>query len=298
MIVMKNEIENRGYCVYVHTNKINGKKYVGQTSMGIEKRWGKNGVGYLGKINGKYRQTLFARAILKYGWDNFQHEVIENNLTKEDADSLEKSLIKKLNTTNSKYGYNCKEGGSNGKHSEESKRKMSETHKKIKVSEETRMKISESNKGRIVTEETRKKISKALSGENNPMYGRQLSEEHRKKISYANKGRVPSDEERRKMSEAAKGENNHFYGRHHSEETKRKMSESRMGKLIGAKHSSSIRVVQYDLQGCLLKIWDCIRDAERELMISKGNISKCCRGKTKTAGGFIWKYYDETNEVA
>jgi hypothetical protein len=58
-----------GY-IYKHTNRIDGKVYIGQTIQKPEIRWGKCGVNYSG-------QRLFYRAILKYGWDNFDHEVLE-----------------------------------------------------------------------------------------------------------------------------------------------------------------------------------------------------------------------------
>ena len=75
---MKNT-NDKTYCVYAHINKINGKIYIGQTCLNIEQRWGKNGEGYLIKKSGKYCQPLFAYAILKYGWNNFEHINIKMN---------------------------------------------------------------------------------------------------------------------------------------------------------------------------------------------------------------------------
>ena len=68
-----------------------------------------------------------ARAILAHGWDGFTHEVVADNLNKEEADKLEKELIEKYDTTNPKFGYNIREGGSHGKLSEESIEKMRKT---------------------------------------------------------------------------------------------------------------------------------------------------------------------------
>jgi hypothetical protein len=78
------------------------------------------------------------------------------------------------------------------------------------------------------SEETRRKISDSKKGENNPNYGKTTSEETRKRISEAKKNM--SDETRRKISEANKGEKNHMYGKTASEETKRKMSDVMIGK--------------------------------------------------------------------
>ena len=56
-------------------------------------------------------------------------------------------------------------------------------------------------------------------------------------------------------------------------------------------YGNGTKVMQYDLNDNLIKIWNCIADAKRELKIN--HISSCCRGERKTAGGFKWKYYKE-----
>lgn len=109
---------NEQYCVYYHRNKINGKRYIGQTVFQEDpnKRW------MCGK--GYKESPHFDNAIQKYGWDAFDHFVIQGNLTKEEADELEILNISFYNTTDPKYGYNLRTGGSRGKHSEETKQKM------------------------------------------------------------------------------------------------------------------------------------------------------------------------------
>jgi predicted GIY-YIG superfamily endonuclease len=78
---------DKTYCVYKHTNKFNGKVYIGITSQQPEKRW-KNGYGYEGN-------EYFYRAIQKYGWnDGFDHEIIVSGITKEAACAIEIELIK------------------------------------------------------------------------------------------------------------------------------------------------------------------------------------------------------------
>ena len=108
------------YSVYAHINKINGKIYIGQTSVEPTDRW-KNGNAYK---NSRY----FWNAIQKYGWDNFEHTVLFNDLTQEEADYFEELLIKKFNTTERDKGYNLKLGGVHAKYSDESKRLISEHH--------------------------------------------------------------------------------------------------------------------------------------------------------------------------
>ena len=61
----------------------------------------------------------------------------------------------------------------------------------------------------------------------------------------------------------------------------------------GEKHHLSKKVNQYDLSGNLIKEWGCFRDIQRELGFPHSNISSCCRGKQKTAYGYIWKYEEK-----
>lgn len=100
-------IKIESYKIYVHINKINGKLYFGQTKRNdVNLRFGKNGIQYK-------KCPYFWNAIQKYGWDNFEHIVIFENLSKEMADIIEKELIKKYDTTNYNLGYNLSEGGGN-----------------------------------------------------------------------------------------------------------------------------------------------------------------------------------------
>lgn len=92
----------RKYTVYKHTNKSNGKVYVGITKQAVERRW-QNGHGYAG--------TYFWNAIKKYGWDGFEHEVLFTGLTKEAACDMERFLIKYYQSNNREYGYNVSIGG-------------------------------------------------------------------------------------------------------------------------------------------------------------------------------------------
>lgn len=89
------------YSVYKHTNKKNGKSYVGITSMAPKDRWS-NGHGYR-------QQKKFYNAIVKYGWDGFTHEILATCKDKETAYELEIALIKKYDCVDN--GYNVSDGG-------------------------------------------------------------------------------------------------------------------------------------------------------------------------------------------
>ena len=59
---------------------------------------------------------------------------------------------------------------------------------------------------------------------------------------------------------------------------------------FGKQHPNSKKIIQYTLQHKFIKEWDCARDITNEIGICYKNISSCCRGKSKTAGGFIFKF--------
>lgn len=93
------------YVVYAHVNKINGKVYVGQTKkQPPELRWGKQGKGYVSSSH-------FYHAIQQYGWDNFQHIILKERLTSEEADKWEQYYIQYYKSDNPQYGYNLRSGG-------------------------------------------------------------------------------------------------------------------------------------------------------------------------------------------
>ena len=210
------------WTVYCH-NTPSGKRYIGITSQKPEKRW-HNGRGY--------KNTLFGRAIEKYGWENIKHEILDTELDEFTAKCLEEYYIFSYQTyigfKDDCKGYNLTIGGDGQvgfKHTEETKRKLSESHKGktshkgYKNSEETRKKISESNKGQTPwnkgiphTEESKMKMSESHKGKTSGMKGKHHTEESRRKNSESNKGKTPwnigiskSEETRRKQSEAMKG---------------------------------------------------------------------------------------------
>lgn len=95
---------NGKFYVYAHINTVNGKIYIGISKRdNPNKRW-KNGKGYT------YNHH-FNSAIQKYGWDNFDHEIIASKLTEKEASNMEALLIEKLDATNYNKGYNLADGG-------------------------------------------------------------------------------------------------------------------------------------------------------------------------------------------
>lgn len=151
------------FTVYCHINKINGKKYVGITKQNPETRWHSG--------NGYNNSEYFWRAIKKYGWKNFEHKILYENLTKEEAEKIEIQLIAEWETTNRAKGYNIANGGNHiGCVSEETKKKISKGHKGIpthNMTKEVRERISKKLSGRKLSEQTKQKLS--ISAKNHGM---------------------------------------------------------------------------------------------------------------------------------
>lgn len=149
------------YKVYMHKTP-SDKKYFGITKLKENKRW-QNGQGYK---NNQY----FKRAIDKYGWNNIDHIVLYDNLTKEQAEQKEIELIAKYNTTNKRYGYNIEKGGNCvGRVADSTKEKLRKAHLGIKHTEETKEKHRKATLKLWQDKEFRKKI-KASYYKNSKIY--------------------------------------------------------------------------------------------------------------------------------
>lgn len=140
----------RTWCVYMHENRANGKRYIGITSQNPVKRW-KNGLGYQGSPH-------FWAAIQKYGWDGFRHEILYTDLDKAVAERIEVELISRYRTTDREYGYNAANGGN--------------TTRGYTIPESGRRNISLAHIGVRHSEETRAKMSRSRQGEKNHFFGR------------------------------------------------------------------------------------------------------------------------------
>lgn len=100
-------MEERNYCVYSHVNKVNGKQYIGITN-NPERRWKNDGYEYK-------NSPKFWRAICKYGWDNFEHNILFSGMTFEEACEKEIELIALYRTQDKDLGYNIASGGNGGR---------------------------------------------------------------------------------------------------------------------------------------------------------------------------------------
>ena len=189
-------IENPYGFIYITTNMVNGRKYLGKKKFDDEDNW----LTYLGS------GTTLRRAIKKHGAESFSRNIVCFCNSLDELNKAEYDLSVYLNVVESDDWYNLQYGGAGGSDGRV-------------VTESTRRKISESNTGKVHSEEFKEKMREKFKGENNPMYGRIRTAEY-------------SELMRQRMS----GENNPNYGRRRSEETKEKIRQSLKGKMVGEKN--------------------------------------------------------------
>lgn len=213
------------FCVYLTTNKINGKTYVGQH------KYMKLYDGYIGS------GTLLKRAIKKYGKENFEIEYLETDLTEDEVDWYEQWYITVLNPD-----YNLQMGGQGARYrstiaSQEHKLRISNIRKRLWMDPEYRDKLVKAHqhptdrRGKKLEEftsnpeEARRNMSLSHIGQTPWNKGKQTGQ------TPWNKGLKMSDEVREKQRQR-KLENPVRYWASHkfSEEHKRKLSESHKGK--------------------------------------------------------------------
>lgn len=214
--------------VYVWTNKLNGKKYVGL-------HMGKVDDGYIG--SGK----LFKSAVEKYGIENFDRQILYFEYeTEETLYQKEFDIINEFNAVKDRTFYNAtnydpkyvkfQNGERTRVHTNETKELLRQARTDTTASEQTRQKMSESQKNREFTEEHKKKLSDSQKGDKNHQSGKK----------WYNNGIIdktfypdtqPDGWVLGRIRGVFKGKSNPFYGKTHSDETKKKISESRKRKL-------------------------------------------------------------------
>lgn len=169
--------------IYIITNIVNGKAYIGKTEESFKKRWRHHS----SLLKGNYHSNKYLQnAWNKYGEINFKFEILHVCSKDDDINQLEMEYIEKYDSYNN--GYNLTKGGEGtlgNRLSEESKRKIGDKNKLNmtgkKHSEETKQKMSDIHKGYIKTKEHRNNLSASLKG-------KIVSEETKEKNRIANQG--------------------------------------------------------------------------------------------------------------
>jgi group I intron endonuclease len=176
------------YSIYKTLNKINGKIYIG-----FDSNWPRRKLEHKSHSKDNCETQILHKAIKKYGWDNFEWEVIYQSKDYEHClNVMENYFIKEYKSFGD--GYNMTKGGEG---SLGNKNWLDKKH-----SNETKLKMSQSHKGKVKTKEHIQKIALANTGKKRPK-----SEEHIQKISKALRGKPKgpmSQTEKNKRSETMK----------------------------------------------------------------------------------------------
>ena len=206
-----------------------------------------------GRGSGYWHNEHFLRAISLYGWDNIKHDILKTGLTREQAIIEERNLIAAYDSTNYEKGYNMMTGGDG-----------LGTH----------------------TQETKEYLRKLG-------LGKKWTDEQKEAQRKRQLGHTLPEESKERLREKRVGEKNPFYGKRHTEESKRRIKEN-ASRPIGEKSVNAKGVIQYDIHGNKIKEYGAISTAGKENDLPNPyNITACCRGKLKTAYGYIWRYAEE-----
>lgn len=311
--------DNRNdWCVYIHTNRENGKKYVGVTCRDPKTRWS-NGNGYRRPAKQGLETSHFYKAIQKYGWESFDHEIIQTGMTKDEAAELEMKLIAEYDTQNPEKGYNITAGGdgsTGAAHTEETKKKLSRMMKE-RIANTGNVNFKGQHHSDATKAILRERMLGKYDGDKNPFAGKHHSKETRKRLSeqhsipvnqyslkgefirqYASATEAALDVGTTPTSivYAASGKTRFsagFIWRRASEAPS--VGEGiNAAEIIGnSRHTGSKKPVeQCDLKGNTIKRFDSLAEAAIAVNASISNISAAARGNTKTCKGFIWKFVE------
>ncbi len=239
-------MEKRNKCVYKHINKdTNEIFYIGR--------------GKYSRPNDKLNRNIDWNKYISI--NNWHSEIIEKELTEEEASKLETKLILEIGRT-------CDNTGSL------LNKKINDSGKSgFKLSEETKEKISKANLGSKRTEAAKEKMSKTRLG--TPAWNKGLidgySDETRLKMSNSRMGIKLSEETKKKMSEGSKGEGNNMYGKRgiNAPGFKYYVLVYKDGEFVGK------------YEGC--------GDAGRQLGVLPNSITRILCGRRKSAKGYTFK---------
>ncbi len=304
--------------VYIHENKINHKRYVGVTCRDPRTRWA-SGKGYRRPAKQGTAYSHFYNAIERYGWENFEHIIVAEGLTKAEAAKMEKDLIAEYDTRNPAKGYNITYGGdgtSGALHSEATKEKLS------RISKERIEKTGVVNfKGQHHSEETKAKLHDLMvgryDGDNNPFAGKHHSEETREKLSvmrsepvnqYDMQGRFLRQFESAKAAAEATGISGsslssavlgktRFAGNYLWKKASEEFPPGEnidAGAILGSSNHTGQkrRISQYSLDGTFIREYESLKDAAAAVGAGVSNISAAAYGRTKSCRGFKWSFSD------
>jgi group I intron endonuclease len=225
--------------IYLITNTINGKQYIGQTLCTPEKRWRE----HVYNASGNKQRSAYPlyHAIRKYGAAAFCISTLDAAQSQEELNQKEIEYIEAYQTLSREFGYNRHEGGNKPpSHTPESRAKAAKSNTGQKRTEETKQRMSHAQKGKPKkrgyrhSEESIRRMSESQKERCRLRGGSRLglksSPEHCQRISAALTGKKASEETRRKLS---------LVHTNPSDEARQNMSRAHLGKPWSAKRRAA-----------------------------------------------------------
>lgn len=263
-----------GY-IYITTNKVNGKKYIGQHKS-LDGSLDEN---YLGSGNN------IRKAVKKYGKQNFECKILETVDSLDEANEKEKFYIQQYNAVNDDMFYNIAAGGN------------SLGHKKGEPSWNSGLTMNDPRVKANVEKATKTKREKHI-----PSWAKGLTKETDERV--ARMSHPCSDFCKKRISESLKGKPSKLRGTHLSEETKKKLSDSKKGKKKSKEHVEKMRqraLGNEYAKRCQVmcvetnQVFPSMAEAARRCGLKTyTQISLCTRNPEKTSGGYHWKLVEES----
>ena len=259
--------------IYVITNLVNGKKYVGQTVQTLEERFREHTFPSSGCI-------AIRDAIAKYGQDNFKIEELAKASSIDELNALEAHYVQELNTL-APSGYNLKDGGLQGVgFTPEVLEKMRNAKLGTVVPEDVKDRMSLSHKRRFQEHpelrEQRSQASKKMWQD--PEYCQQMQQIHKLYWSDA--------DNRAAAAERAQGVVDDVW--------KKKISDAVTSKLATPEVRAKIGACARGRQKAVIRSdgvrFASIQKAAQVSNVSSSSIIKTIQGRYKTSGGFGWQY--------
>ena len=255
--------------IYSITNKINGKVYVGQ-SVNVYKRWKDHKY----ELNKNIHHNIYLqRAWNKYGKGNFEFEIIEI-CKQEELNDKEMFWIKGY--IENKKSYNLTLGG--------------DGTKGHPLSEEAKIKIGRASKGRKKTKEEIAIISKIHRDRSEEILQINLDGTILKEWNGLYQIREELNIDTRSISGCCKKEPKRYTYKNYIWLYKTDYEVNGLDLQYHLKHKTIKEVIQYDLDMNFIREWGSIKEASEELKIKDSQISRCCKNKIKSSGGYIWEY--------
>ncbi len=167
----------------------------------------------------------------------------------------------------------CKTAGSQlgMKHTDESKKKTSNTLKGRPIHPNTHARLLDKEKNPF-----------AKSGTEHPKAGKIMPNSAREAIRKALAGKIKTEEHCLNLSKALTGKSLNPSS----------IAKFRDGRRKGTNNAHAKKVIQFDLEGNVIKIWDLMSEAARETNTILSRMSRCCHGHNKTANGFVWRFVE------